>query len=155
MFVDLGTVLIFILVAIAFVVVNVSVVSALLRPTKPEGAKHTTYECGEPPIGTSWVRFDMRFYSVALDFLIFDVEVAVLYPWAVVYTQLLGKQPFADGTWLVYAEGLIFIGLLALGLAYLWVKGDLSWNKDIESQDVEDKLFGFQKKRKNLAGAES
>src|SRR4051812_25099018 len=88
LFQNLGTVFVFALFGAVFVVLNVSVLSRLLRPLKREAAKETTYECGEPPIGSSWVRFDMRFYSVALVFLIFDVEVAVMYPWARVFKAL-------------------------------------------------------------------
>ena len=107
LFLNLGNVFIFALVAIAFVVANVSIVSRLLRPSKKEAAKETTYECGEPPIGSSWVRFDMRFYSVALVFLVFDVEVALMYPWARVFRRLSAAGPF------VYYEMFFFVVVLA------------------------------------------
>lgn len=123
---NLGNVLIFALFAVAFVVLNVSVVSRLLRPEKKEAAKETTYECGEPPIGSSWVRFDMRFYSVALVFLVFDVEVALLYPWARVYRALAQAGPF------VLLEMLFFVLVLGVGLAHVWKKGDLDWVKDVD-----------------------
>src|SRR5512147_2774603 len=58
---------------------------ALLRPKNPGGLKSEIYECGEPTIGPAWVQFDLRFYVVALVFVVFDVEIALLYPWAVVY----------------------------------------------------------------------
>jgi NADH-quinone oxidoreductase subunit A len=121
---SLGNVLVFALFAVAFVVLNVSVLSALLRPRKREAAKETTYECGEPPIGSSWVRFDMRFYTVALVFLIFDVEVALLYPWARVMKSLAAAGP------LVWLEMLFFVLVLGIGLVHVWRKGDLDWVKD-------------------------
>lgn len=133
MFQDLGTVLIFCVFAAIFVVINVSVVSRLLRPTRNEGMKDSTYECGEPPIGSSWVRFDMRFYSVALVFLIFDVEVALIYPWALVYRDLLQ----VPGGGFAFLEMFFFVLVLGVGLAYVWVKGDLDWNKEISGQEAK------------------
>ena len=121
---SLGTALVFALFAVAFVVLNVAVVARILRPKKTEAAKTTTYECGEPPIGSSWVRFDMRFYSVALVFLVFDVEVALLYPWARVMKRLAAAGPF------VWLEMVFFVLVLGVGLVYVWRMGDLDWVKD-------------------------
>ncbi len=96
---------------------------ALLRPKNPGGLKNEIYECGEPTIGPAWVQFDLRFYVVALVFVVFDVEIALLYPWAVVYqdyiVQGLGPATF----WaMVFFLSLIFIGFL-----YLWRFGYLDW----------------------------
>ena len=71
---------------LGFVLVNL-VVGSLVRPRIANAEKSAIYECGEPTIGDSWVQFDLRFYIVALFYLIFDVEVALIYPWAVVYRQ--------------------------------------------------------------------
>src|ERR1700761_7102287 len=68
----------------AFVLINL-LMGAVARPKIPNPEKSAVYECGEPSIGSSWVQFDLRFYIVALVYLIFDVEVALFYPWAVVY----------------------------------------------------------------------
>jgi NADH-quinone oxidoreductase subunit A len=125
---NLGNVFVFVILSAAFVVLNVSILSRLLRPGKKEPGKETTYECGEPPIGSSWVRFDMRFYSVALVFLIFDVEVAVLYPWARVFKNLAVQGPF------VYLEMFFFVLVLGVGLVYVWANGDLDWVKDTSGQ---------------------
>lgn len=144
MFVDLTTVLVFMLFAAVFVVANVSIVSRLLRPTMPEGDKHTTYECGEPPVGSSWVRFDMRFYTVALVFLIFDVEVALIYPWAVIYKDLLSATPLSDGSAFVFFEMFFFVLVLGVGLAYVWKKGDLDWNKEVSAQDAGGDLESLE-----------
>src|ERR1700712_5946299 len=77
----------------AFVFVNL-LAGSLLRPKLPNPEKAAVYECGEPTIGSSWVQFDLRFYIVALVYLIFDVEIALFYPWAVAYGDAaeLGKS---------------------------------------------------------------
>jgi NADH-quinone oxidoreductase subunit A len=129
---SLGNVLVFSLFAVAFVVVNVALVARFLRPKKKEAAKETTYECGEPPIGSSWVRFDMRFYTVALVFLIFDVEVALLYPWARVMKRLALAGPF------IWLEMLFFVGVLGIGLIHVWRKGDLNWVKSAALDSAGD-----------------
>ncbi|MBI4577403.1 MAG: NADH-quinone oxidoreductase subunit A [Planctomycetes bacterium] len=125
---EYANVLIFFLVGAAFVVLNVAVVSRLLRPHTAEANKDSTYECGEPTVGSAWVRFDIRFYTVALVFIVFDVEVAFLYPWAVVFQRLSGAGPFA------LLEMLIFVAILAVGLVYVWAKGDLDWVKSMDAQ---------------------
>src|SRR3712207_4766482 len=83
----------FVLFGAGFVLANLAV-GAVARPKVPNPEKAAVYECGEPSIGTSWVQFDLRFYIVALVFLIFDVEVALFYPWAVAYGSAadLGAQ---------------------------------------------------------------
>lgn len=132
LFQNLGNVFIFALFSVIFVVANVSIVSRLLRPLKKEAAKETTYECGEPPVGSSWVRFDMRFYSVALVFLIFDVEVAVMYPWARVFKRLARAE---TGSF-VYLEMFFFVLVLGVGLVYVWAKRDLDWVKEVSAQEA-------------------
>ncbi len=115
-----ASVLLFMIAGIAFVVITL-IISRLIRPKgTPSAAKLSTYECGETPVGSAWVQFNIRFYVVALIFIIFDVEVVFLMPWAVVFKSL---GVFA------FVEGLIFIGILVVGLAYVWRKGDLAWVK--------------------------
>src|SRR5205085_5691315 len=75
-------------VGVAFILVNMTV-GKLLRPAKMDAEKATVYECGEPTIGSAWIQFDLRFYVVALLFVIFDVEMAFFFPWAVVFGQLM------------------------------------------------------------------
>lgn len=125
---QLLSVLVFALVGIVFVVSVVAVVGRILRPklsTPEEPAKEETYECGEPAVGSSWVRFDIRFYTVALVFLIFDVEVTFLYPWAVVFKPLMEAKLGL----FVFAEIILFIAILGVGFVYCWMKGDLDWVK--------------------------
>tara|TARA_B100000686_G_scaffold343290_1_gene423853 strand:- start:909 stop:1331 length:423 start_codon:yes stop_codon:yes gene_type:complete len=93
----------------------------LLSPRKNKGGdKLLSYECGEVPEGSAWVQFNIRFYVIALIFLIFDVEIVFLFPWAVVY-QELGL--------LAFVEAFLFVLILVIGFMYVWVKGDLDWVK--------------------------
>lgn len=117
MLTEFGKIFIFILTAIIFVVVTVFV-AKLIRPARPTHEKLLTYECGEDVIGSPWVKFNIRFYVVALIFLIFDVEVVLLIPWALVY-KTFGIAGFIVGA--------VFLFLLGLGMAYEWRKGDLEW----------------------------
>src|SRR5262245_18990411 len=100
---------------------------SLLRPANPEAKKLTTYECGEPPTGSAWINFNIRFYLIALVFVIFDVEVAFMYPVTVVFRDwvLKGNGLFA------LAEFLIFVGILFLGLIYWGVKRYFGWLKRV------------------------
>jgi len=98
---------------------------ALLRPSNPHPGKLATYECGEPPSGPAWINFNIRFYLIALVFVIFDVELAFIYPVAAVFRDWVsrGRGLFA------LVELAIFVGILAVGLVYVWAKGDLQWLK--------------------------
>ena len=125
---QLLNVLVFTLFGVFFVVLTVSVLSRLLRPrvrSPDEPGKLETYECGEPTIGSSWVRFDIRFYTLALIFLIFDVEVTFLYPWALVFKTLM-KNGFGG---FIFLEVMVFLSILLVGFIYCWAKGDLDWLK--------------------------
>ena len=106
---------------------------SLLRPHNPEASKLTTYECGEPPTGTAWMNFNIRFYLVALVFVIFDVEIAFIYPVAVVFKEWVnnGLGLFA------LAEIVVFIGILFVGLVYVWAKGDFEWLKRVSTTPTE------------------
>jgi NADH:ubiquinone oxidoreductase subunit 3 (subunit A) len=121
---DFSSVLIFL--GVGFVLLAVALIlSRLLQPEGKDAVdKYIPYECGEVPQGSAWIRFNIRFYVCALIFIIFDVEIIFLLPWAVVFKTL---GPFA------FVEGLIFIAILAIGLAYVWKKGDLAW---IKPEDV-------------------
>lgn len=119
MYYDFLNVAVLALGGLGFVYANLLIFS-LFRPNKPSKLKVSTYECGMEAFGSSWVRFDMRFYSVALIFLIFDLEIAFLFPWSVV---------FRDLGMIARIEGLIFVLILFLGLIYVWVRGDLDWVK--------------------------
>ena len=122
---------IFVLLGISFVFANLAL-GALIRPKAPSPEKSATYECGEPTMGSSWVQFDLRFYIIALLYLIFDVEVALFYPWAIVYGNAAAMAQRAGITLFQYRQAalidmLLFFGLLLLGFAYLWRFGYLEW----------------------------
>ncbi len=117
MLTEFGKIFVFLLVGIAFVGISIFMAS-LIRPKRPTKEKLKIYECGEDAVGSPWVKFNIRFYVVALIFLIFDVEVVLLFPWA------LGYQEFGVYGFLV---GIIFLLILILGMAYEWRKGDLEW----------------------------
>ena len=119
MLTEFGRVLIFLIVGMLFTAIGL-ITAWLLRPNRSYPSKLTTYECGEPPLGDTRVRFNVRFYVVALIFLIFDVEVVFLFPWAVVYKNL---------GWFAFFEMVVFLAILFVGYAYVWRKGDLSWDK--------------------------
>ena len=112
-----AAILIFLVVSIGFLAVNF-LVWKIIRPSRYSEEKLTTYECGENPVGSAWIQFNIRFYVFALIFIIFDVEAVFLLPWAVVF-KILGM--------LAFLEGVAFIAILVVALAYVWRKGDLEW----------------------------
>jgi NADH-quinone oxidoreductase subunit A len=115
---DYASVGFFLLVGGLFVVLNVELVSRLIRPVNPNPQKLSTYECGEEPIGIGWVRFHVRYYLYALVYIVFAVETVFLFPWAVVFQEL---------GWFAFVEMMIFIAILLVGLAYAWKKKALEW----------------------------
>jgi NADH-quinone oxidoreductase subunit A len=171
--------LLFVGIGVFFVLFHL-LLGKLVRPAKPHAEKLTIYECGEPTVGSAWIQFDLRFYVVALLFVIFDVEVAFFFPWAVLFgqaNQLAGAAVLTDtqrkqieyqidpglarrddqreaaqaqqpGTpipinlaaeaeqtraaahklaWFAFWDLLVFFGVLLVGFAYLWKRGDLDW----------------------------
>jgi NADH-quinone oxidoreductase subunit A len=157
-----GYMLLFVAVGAGFIFVHL-LAGKLIRPAKPDAEKATIYECGEPTIGSAWIQFDLRFYVVALLFVIFDVEVAFFFPWAVVFGQAnaltreadnnLGQTATAQNDLLqvfdrpnpdvgatqeekeaagqlaviAFVDILVFFGVILVGFAYLWKRGDLAW----------------------------
>ena len=118
--------------ALAFVLCGLMLgLGVLLRPANPSLGKLSTYECGEPPSGPAWINFNIRFYLIALVFVIFDVELAFVYPVVTVFRDWIanGQGAFA------LAEIALFIGILAVGLVYVWVKGDLEWLKRLPAKE--------------------
>ncbi|MCX6055798.1 MAG: NADH-quinone oxidoreductase subunit A [Chloroflexi bacterium] len=94
------------------------IVAGILSPKKPNPIKNSTYECGMETVGTSWVQFKVQYYIYGLVFLVFDVETVLLYPWAVAYHKVPLYGVF---------EAILFVGILASGLLYVWRKGALEW----------------------------
>lgn len=124
-----GVVLLFIVGGLGFLMITL-LIGRILRPSNPSHEKLTTYESGEEPSGTAWGQFNVRFYVIALIFLLFEAELIFLFPWAIVF----GKQELikeTGGLWAKFSmiETFIFIGILAIGLVYVWAKGMLEWVK--------------------------
>ena len=158
------TLLVFLGIGSFFLFIHLMMGKAI-RPAKAETGKHTIYECGEPTVGSAWIQFDLRYYVVALLFVVFDVEVAFFFPWAVVFgnlnalskldvdkadeasrqaisAKLMPGLPSLDGApaqaiikpdtakswaWVSFADILVFFGVLMVGFAYLWRRGDINW----------------------------
>ncbi len=126
---DFGVTLIFIIGAVLFIMAMMSL-AWLLRTDKPNAEKLSSYECGEDTEGSAWGQFNSRFYIVALIFILFDVELVLLFPWATVFGDAyLIKETNGLWGWFSLAEVGLFVVMLALGLAYAWVKGYLDWVK--------------------------
>lgn len=120
MYSDFSPVALFIAIAIALIVLPL-IIQHLISPRMNKGGdKLMSYECGEIPEGSAWVQFNIRFYIIALVFIIFDVEVVFLFPWAVVFQEI---------GFLAFVEMAIFVLILVAGFAYVWAKGDLDWVK--------------------------
>jgi NADH-quinone oxidoreductase subunit A len=180
----LAYLLLFTGVGAAFIFVNL-MVGKFIRPAKMNAEKATIYECGEPTIGSAWVQFDLRFYVVALLFVIFDVEMAFFFPWAVVFGRAneladpnlpaaqraaaVATMPLSDTgkpvsvddlrkmftdhpemaqtnardasrlAWVAFFDILFFFGVLLVGFAYLWKRGDLDWVRSTAAQKAMER----------------
>lgn len=130
MFFDFANVFIFIILGLAMTFVIITV-SRLLAPRVQDNPdKFTTYECGERPVGSAWILFNFRFYAVALAFLIFDIELAFVFPCVVIFKKWLkGGVGF-----LALIEVVVFVVILFLGLIYMWNRGDLKWTKEVPEE---------------------
>lgn len=115
-----------ILIALALLVAGGSLfLGSLIRPHNPNKLKETAYECGEEPVGNAWANFNVRFYVIALIFIIFDVESALMFPVAAVFKRF--NEIGLGGVLL--GSVFTFVLILVAGLIYCWKKGDLDWVK--------------------------
>lgn len=122
-----GEVLLYIIAGALFVVISL-LVSRRIRANRPNPEKLSSYESGEEPITSAWTQYNLRFYVVALIFLLFEVELAVLFPWATVFSRKdLIMETNGLWGWISLLEMILFILVLALGLAYAWANGYLDW----------------------------
>jgi NADH-quinone oxidoreductase subunit A len=162
-------ILVFLAIGIFFLFIHL-LAGSFFRPSRPEPEKLTIYECGEPTVGSAWIQFDLRYYVVALLFVVFDVEVAFFFPWAVVFGSLTRvaqesypptkndaaivktletpsvprtseapprrMSPAVAQQWamLAFADILVFFGVLLVGYAYLWKRGDIDWVRSVTPQ---------------------
>lgn len=128
-----STVLIFFALAVGFILISL-LLGALLRPKNLYPIKLSAYECGEVPVGNAWVNFNIRYYNLALIFLLFDVEVVFIFPVAVVYREWIA----ANFGLIAMIELLVFVSILIFALLYAWGKGDIDWIKAVDSQETEN-----------------
>lgn len=117
MLTQFGQILVFIILSIVFVLGGI-ITARIISPKKVTKEKLISYECGETPVGDAWIKFNIRFYIIALVFIIFDVEVVFLFPWAVVFKGM---------GMIAFVEMFIFLAILFVGFIYLWKRGDLEW----------------------------
>ena len=129
---NFGYVLTFLVVGILFVALNLFI-SSLVRPSKPGGDKEIPYDCGELPTGDGFTQFNIRFYLIAFVFVIFDVEIAFMYPITVVFKELV------DSGWgiLGFIEIAIFVLILLVGFVYAWTQGGLDWVRSVRQNTQE------------------
>ena len=131
---ELGNALSFVILA-ALLPPIILFLGKFFRPSFPHEAKLTTYECGELPEGSAYVMFNNRFYLVAIVFLVFDVEVALLFPILMLFREAI--EIGGDTAFQVFALAFSFLGVLFIGLIYEWKTGDIDWVKDaIDRRDV-------------------
>jgi NADH-quinone oxidoreductase subunit A len=128
---DFAMVLIFVVSAIGFGITNL-LIGSFLRPKFPSAEKSMIYECGERPIGGAWFNFNPRFYIIALVFVIFEVEIALTIPVALVFKKWVYGKMGMVALW----EILAFVAILFTGLIWIWVRGDLNWVKRLEGDDM-------------------
>jgi len=125
---EFGKILLFLIIGILLVAL-IFFVNRIISPKKPNPEKLTSYECGEEPTGNAWLPFNPRFYVIALVFLLFEVEMVFVFPWATIFGfhEITSFEP----RWgiLSLINMFVFLGILILGLVYVWVKGDLEWIK--------------------------
>ncbi len=127
---DFGSILLFMIAGVLFVAIALFV-SKLVRPHRPNADKLSTYECGEEPIGDARIQFNNRFYIIGLMFLIFEVEILLLFPWAMV---------FQDLGWYAFSAMFVFVFLIFIGFIYELGKGHLKW--DLPSPAVPEYVEG-------------
>ena len=137
MLTEFGKVLIFMIIAVLFAAGGI-IVNYLISPKRPTREKGMTYECGEEPVGDTWVKFNPRFFVVALIFVLFDVEIVFLFPWATVF-KAVGMPAF----W----EMAVFLAILIAGFAYVWAKKDLDWERPVPVIPHMDTLVAHDKPR--------
>lgn len=157
--------LVFLAVGTFFLFIHL-MIGKIVRPSKPDQEKLTIYECGEPTVGSAWIQFDLRYYVVALLFVVFDVEVAFFFPWAVVFgnantlsrtdlpleqrqeisrelipASLIEPETISAPTakawaWVGFIDIAVFFGVLMVGFAYLWRRGDIDWVRSTAAEKI-------------------
>ena len=116
-------VLLFILVGIAVGIVPL-VLGYVLGPNRPDAAKNSPYECGFEAFEDARMKFDVRYYLIAILFILFDLEIAFLFPWAAIFKDIVATESIKL---FGFVEMLVFVAILVIGYVYAWAKGALEW----------------------------
>jgi NADH-quinone oxidoreductase subunit A len=116
-------ILIFVLVALAFGCVPI-IIGRVVGPHRPDPEKLSAYECGFNAFEDARMKFDVRYYLIAIIFILFDLEVAFLFPWAAIFKEIAGTEAVRM---FGFVEMMVFIAILVVGYIYAWVKGALDW----------------------------
>jgi NADH-quinone oxidoreductase subunit A len=116
-------VLVFILVGLAFGCVPI-LLGWLIGPNRPDSEKLSAYECGFEAFEDARMKFDVRYYLIAIIFILFDLEIAFLFPWATIFKEIVGTEAVKL---FGFFEMLVFLGILVVGYVYAWAKGGLDW----------------------------
>ncbi len=121
-------VLLILIIAIGMAAVII-ILSRFAKKRRPTNEKLMPYECGVEPVGTARERQSVKFYLVAMAFLLFDIEAVFLVPWAVVFRGVVQSQVYRHLKFVFYGEMMVFMVVLFVGLVYVWRKGILEWNR--------------------------
>lgn len=147
---DYAPIVVMFLVAIGFASSQI-LVTQLIGPRKRTATKLMPYESGKDPVGSARDRFSIKFYTVAVIFLLFDIEVLFMIPFAVAFKSLLEQEnasPIAYGT-IAFLEILVFIGTLVVGYIYIWKKGTFDWGLQARAEArAEARELKMEKKRR-------
>jgi len=111
---------------------SMMMMSSMLRPTVPEQSKRATYESGEIPTGGTRIRFNIQYYMVALLFVVFDIETVLIFPWTVIYSDMVANPDIT----LLQSLGplVLFVGILVVGLVWAWRNGAVRWVRSPRAQ---------------------
>ncbi len=123
---EFGKIFVFLILGFVFIMLGYAI-AKLISPHKPNPEKNSSYECGEDPAGNSRLQFNMRFYVIALIFILFDVEIVFLFPWSTIFADEALLQAIPQWGIFSLVEMFLFVLILLIGLVYIWVKGDLEW----------------------------
>ena len=118
-------ILVFVLVALVFGCMPI-LIGWLLGPNRPDSEKLSPFECGFEPFEDARIKFDVRYYLIAIAFIIFDLELAFMFPWAAIFKEFVEVENEAV-KWFGFIEMFIFMGILIVGFVYAWLKGALDW----------------------------
>ena len=116
-------VLVFIFVGLIFGCVPI-IVGRVIAPHRPDAEKLSAFECGFEAFEDARIKFDVRYYLLAIIFILFDLEIAFLFPWAAIFKEIVNTESVK---WFGFVEMFVFIGILVVGYVYAWAKGALDW----------------------------